>query len=107
MSEAKFTPGPWQYRPNRFDDWGTVRAGEDFICQAKHPHYAEEVLAEHRRLETDPWEANARLIAAAPDLYEALYRIVDSVARCESGDVCQTSDFDDARAALAKARGEA
>lgn len=45
---------------------------------------------------------DAWLIAAAPDLYAALDRIVSSVARCQSGDVCQTSDFDDARAALAK-----
>lgn len=34
-------------------------------------------------------------------------RIVQSVSRGVSGDVCQTSDFDDARVALAKARGEA
>jgi hypothetical protein len=50
--------------------------------------------------------ANMHLIAAAPDLYSALSRIVESVARGVSGDVCQTLDFEDARAALAKARGE-
>jgi len=51
-------------------------------------------------------DANARLIAAAPDLYAALDSIVSSVSRGTSGDVCQTYDFEEAKAALAKARGE-
>lgn len=55
---------------------------------------------------TDSNMADALLIAAAPELYDALARIVDSVSSGTSGDVCQTSDFEDARAALAKARGE-
>lgn len=52
-------------------------------------------------------EQRAKLIAAAPDLYQALDRIMRSVSHGPSGPVCQTSDFDDAKAALAKARGEA
>lgn len=54
----------------------------------------------------DEAAANARLISAAPDLYDALARIVASVSSGPSGSVCQTSDFEDAKAALAKARGE-
>lgn len=43
--------------------------------------------------------ANANLIAAAPELYEALKRVVDIADR-------RTDEFDAARAALKKARGE-
>ena len=43
-----------------------------------------------------------RLRASNAELLEALRDIVNSVARCTSGDVCQTSDFDAARAALSK-----
>jgi hypothetical protein len=46
-------------------------------------------------------EANARLIAAAPDLYEALHDLCASGGLDDGGDV-----FAKAKAALAKARGE-
>lgn len=109
---SDFTPGPWLYRPHETDDWGVVRTipTEDHrlggvICQAHDPRIrARQSLSEHRRAGTDPWEANARLIAAAPELYEALEAIMreddatlsEVNARLEAG-----------RAALAKARGEA
>ncbi|MFN3169266.1 MAG: hypothetical protein ACE37E_01075 [Hyphomicrobiales bacterium] len=72
MGEFKGTPGPWLYRPFEFDDWGTVRAGKEHICQARYSGAMDqELLAQHRKAGTDPWEANARLIAAAPELLEA------------------------------------
>lgn len=70
------TPGPWKYRPQEYDDWGWVRAtaadGESWlVAMARSGDYTtEEQLDEHRRNKTDPYEANARLIAASPDLYE-------------------------------------
>lgn len=65
------TPGPWSYRSQPHDDWGVVRAGRNWICQAKDPRRIDdEALAEHRRSKTDPWEGNARLISAAPDFAE-------------------------------------
>ena len=51
MSESKFTPGPW------YVDGTFVTNDEDLdICS----------------MGDVAWEANAHLIAAAPDLYEAL-----------------------------------
>ncbi len=78
MSDVKHTPGPWVYRPHQFDDWGYVRAQKhndgfySFICQAKDPRVTEDDENAARKNMVDPWEANARLIAAAPELLEAL-----------------------------------
>lgn len=69
----KATPGPWHYRPQKFDDWGYVRASvrpdgwQPFICQAKNDA-EEEVVNAARKAGIDPWGANARLIALAPTL---------------------------------------
>ena len=75
------TPGEWLYRPLEFDDWGIVRAGRSIICQARDPRASsEEALSEYRHAGTDPWEANARFIAAARTAIPAL---LDRVAVLE------------------------
>lgn len=119
----KWTPGPWSYRPELHDDWGTVRAGNGLICRARDPNvWHESELAAHRENKTDPWEANARLISAAPDMAEALAELlkeVDKLGKLDSrghsdedvwiGDasgVVRVGSLRRARAALAKARGE-
>ena len=63
------TPGPWAYRSQQYDDWGTVRSGPDengdtwTICRARDPRvFGEGQLAAHRAAGTDPWEATARFI---------------------------------------------
>lgn len=70
-SEVKFTPGPWIALPNapRADDYWRVSDREDFVCQ---------MFSE--RCEFENAKANAHLIAAAPDLYEALKWIADQYA---------------------------
>lgn len=48
-------------------------------------------------------DANAHMIAASPELYEALENLLDDMA---AGTARTTGCFDAARTALAKARGD-
>ena len=101
------TPGPWLYRPQEFDDWGTVRASPDEqgrmwpICQARNPAVRHDDYGRFRENGTDPFEANARLIAAAPELLEVARMVVGA------SDLAGFSGplGDAARAAIAKATG--
>jgi len=85
---SKHTPGPWRY------DYAPGYCGE--LLAANGTTLAEFV--------TEPSEANARLIAAAPDLLEALETWLEQYSSEEYEDcpeVVQT------RAAIAKATGQA
>lgn len=65
MGEVKFTPGPWsQEGPDEFGDHNILHPGDALAIGA--------VVSNLRK----PAEtlANAHLIAAAPDLYEAVSR---------------------------------
>ena len=117
MVKAAHTPGPWAYRPQKYDDWGYVRGAQrddgfyPFICQAKDSRATEADENEARKNGTDPWEANARLIAAAPDLLEALEAMLAHSGVADAG--ADMKDAEDhaaeskARAAIAKAKGGA
>ena len=87
MSKPKFTPGPWQVHH------------ENKVCR----------VIRDEQLEIIGWcdvnnEANANLMAAAPDMYEALKNV------CHNG--CRESTADEfclhcyVAKALRKARGE-
>lgn len=90
---TKHTPGPWQVI-DRGDTWNLARfwvgaagaawRGPSEICAISTAPYS---------------QANARLIAAAPELLDVLRRLV------ESPNAKQNALWDDARAALAKAEG--
>ena len=90
--EHKHTPGPWESMPV---DAGIHRFG--IIC-ANDPlgTSANDIAAVWLRGGQQKTEANARLIAAAPDLLEALQAVVRVADR-------STVEFDAARAAIAKA----
>ena len=85
MRTEQFTPGPWRTTgPN-------VRAGDALICYATN-HHANAETPEPEKL------ANARLIAAAPDLLLAIERLAHPMADDE--------DVSFARDCIANARGK-
>lgn len=93
MSELKATPGPWEYVK--------LSHGSVYIRSLKDG--ADGYLADVFLSRPGECKANARLIAAAPDLYESLssaLELLEAISPLE-GDVERK-----ARSALAKARGE-
>lgn len=94
MSEARWTPGPWCADDASGEGpWGVfhVETGGEIACPIQ-----DETGDGACREAT----ANAHLIAAAPDLAEALEDLIGI------GEVGRNAAEDRARAALAKARGE-
>jgi len=92
VEAVAFTPGPWEKRDLRIQSKGNYVAD----CDAGYMFSSEER------------QANARLIAAAPDLLSALERclpFVDSIRAMTGGDGDLTALT--ARAAIAAAKGEA
>lgn len=85
MRMEQFTPGPWR------TTGVNVRAGDALICYAMN-HHANAQTPESEKL------ANARLIAAAPDLLLALERLAHPMADEE--------DLSFARDCIANARGK-
>lgn len=66
MKKTEFTPGPWT--SHRF----MVRAGGRMVCNARQPL----IMGESEEDTLWASEANANLIAAAPDLFAALEEMV-------------------------------
>lgn len=111
MSEFKGTPGPWK-ASDHYEDVVTVLDGRGFeVVTAEHclmlqdyaeklgiDHWADDERA-HLNLSDEEQSANAHLIAAAPELLEALQAVVRVADR-------QTDEFDMARSAIAKALGK-
>ena len=99
MMETKWTPGPWAYEIQ--PGYACITHERGSIAAAS---YAK--LLDNSPL---PMEANARLIAAAPDLYEALERLMQELIAQLYGNIIfidTTKAMEQARAALAAARGE-
>jgi hypothetical protein len=91
MGAPSFTPGPWML---------TAMGGQTLV------HVETERVA---RVFTRNGIANARLIAAAPELYEALSEVVTLLEgwhRLNFADEIQQQGVRLAKRALAKARGE-
>ena len=94
---SAYTPGPWQYLRSPS---GPIRVGPSHNCTVAVAPFPP----------TGDQEANARLIAAAPDLVEALDEMLREFgvdghgAEFEDGE-CMVVDR--ARAALARAEGGA
>ena len=92
MSETKHTPGPWVVKSARSGFY--IESQFDVIVDS---------LDEFGRYGAIDDEANARLIAAAPELLEALEGCIDLM---DNGGTWSLEDQAAARAAIAKAKGE-
>jgi hypothetical protein len=100
MEQAKYTPGPWC----RATDMGQVGSIE----------FADgTVIAQAQQLPGDPFHAqrnaNARLIAAAPEMLEALILLEAEMVlsgNAESRDYGWKPAIEQTRAAILKATGE-
>jgi len=86
MAEVKHTPGPWESHGSFVITTADVPSGRTFgygcgnrfICDLNDGEYHEyDSVAEQ--------EANARLIAAAPDLFEALPDLTHVIAWLRNG----------------------
>ena len=95
MSEQKHTPGPWY---SADDDHCHIRRDSDDAVIAEV--FEDDGHCDPVHCRPLPSRANARLIAAAPDLLEALQYL------CEVSHT-DPRGFDAARAAIAKATGGA
>jgi hypothetical protein len=105
MSEVKFTPGPWEYNDpgkfqqplGKFSDVAVYAAGNAFpwrMAEIQGPNEATEI-------------ATARLIAAAPDLYEALESLIyDARLQMANPSHHMPLSLVKAEAAIARARGD-
>ena len=76
MTQFKGTPGPWEIKPEEVDRpyiriRGTRLGGRFKVANVLSPDYD----GVHHR-EADETRANARLIAAAPELLEALQNLM-------------------------------
>lgn len=93
MAEAKHTPGPWDYALHTVEGVQTFNA---MVTRDDAPLCL--VIADMVEGTPEEQNANARLMAAAPDLLAALKAVVAVADR-------RTVEFDAARAAIAKAEG--
>lgn len=92
---SKHTPGPWEVRKN--EPWVIAKAYGN-MKSVVHLNLPIEQSEEQR--------ANARLIAAAPDLLEALELMLDRFRDTEgSHGQWEEEATENARAAIAKATG--
>ena len=105
-NKAKHTPGPWTITED-----GRIQAPNlDAKCweQQQHKHIASAPFAADALTPITMGSeraANARLIAAAPELLAAL-EFITSAAETEPGMEIYRAHLEQARAAIAKAKGE-
>ena len=101
------TPGPWTIVESS-DGRPYIRANGRTIAKT----YRSAIVAARSRpdygsgIEVLPGVENARMIAAAPDMYEALKRCLLYIENDEEDRGRKSDEGNEARAALAKAAGE-
>ena len=116
--DAKHTPGPWRVEDDTFLVWGACQLADDgtidFLGIPVARAETSRDWERHYGYQRKPGEedANARLIAAAPELLEALAGLRASIGRMPAdmsrpgwGEI--VAALFEADAAIAKAKGEA
>ena len=101
---TKHTPGPWKAFPDNGNLVRNVAGGGGTVAHVQgHPAKYQTVKDYHEIV-----EANARLIAAAPELLEALEELIDQCIHAEGSMDYNYGKFELERAekAIAKAKGE-
>lgn len=101
------TPGPWATEINEYGSRriGVVFAGGRNIARICGKGSMPQPAANSFGALTDESDANARLIAAAPDMLKALER-AEFCIRGYTDSSKRECDLDAIRAAIAKAKGE-
>jgi hypothetical protein len=108
---TKTTPGPWRTADQYLNHPDNARV--DILAAPKSDIHSGTKVAEatysprssaYHVDNREEAEANARLIAAAPDLLKALNAMLTHMGMDE--DDCNKLTFDQARAAISKATGE-
>lgn len=103
MTEAKHTPGPWTIGTSAGYNASHVYSGEDGVCTVYgiFSHQSVQQVVDDPRCAEGM--ANARLIAAAPDMLEALHKAEGWLAEWASAEPY----IGEIRAVIAKATGAA
>lgn len=104
MSEAKFTPGPWTA-----DGMTICGAGTTIDVEGSMVAQVSRAIANDRftrGLKTSQVDANAHLIAAAPELYGVLETLIKLWAEHEVMSVAFSDAIESGAVALAKAQSE-
>ena len=107
MTETAHTPGPWFVPDQALARETCIQADYGIACPGSGGamSYTTTVCTLGWNSITPEWEANARLIAAAPDLLEALKEVVSEYDNPDNGRSLRWA-IDEARAAIARATGE-
>lgn len=95
----KHTPGPWVIDANPFEVWISKGPGHGLVC-----HCAPYCPPSPNSEQGQEFVANARLIAAAPELLEALKGILE-IGKRDTTNPKYDGYYETARAAIAKAEG--
>jgi len=94
---TQHTPGPWTLKPH-----GVIAGGKTIQLPGGE---AQQQVAMACILDDGDQEANARLIAAAPEMLKALRRAVLALAFAAESSKAMQDDYEAVSAAIAKATG--
>lgn len=96
MQNTKFTPGPWAYAPYTKRSFGIGQAGDCALYMVK---------CEYGDTTIDICRSDVRLMAAAPELLEALIKLSNAYAFIKPPGYPKSDAELLANAAIAKATG--